>query len=51
MFKNNFAFIDAQQPTDHLASLGAKPIPRKDFLEMLEKALQCDTLQGKWTVD
>ena len=47
--KNNFAFIDAQQPTDHLASLGAKPIPRKDFLEMLEKALQRDTLQGKWT--
>ena len=47
--KNNFAFIDAQQPTDHLASLGAKPIPRKNFLEMLEKALQMDTLQGRWT--
>ncbi|WP_297091701.1 leucyl/phenylalanyl-tRNA--protein transferase [uncultured Draconibacterium sp.] len=47
--KNNFAFIDAQQPTDHLASLGAKPIPRKDFLEMIDKALLHKTLQGKWT--
>lgn len=47
--KNNFAFIDAQQPTEHLASLGAKPIPRKDFLEMLKKALQEETLRGKWT--
>ncbi|WP_340114535.1 leucyl/phenylalanyl-tRNA--protein transferase [Maribellus mangrovi] len=47
--KNNFAFIDAQQPTEHLASLGAKPIPRKDFLEMLEKALQEQTLRGRWT--
>ncbi|MFV0593197.1 MAG: leucyl/phenylalanyl-tRNA--protein transferase [Draconibacterium sp.] len=47
--KHQFAFIDAQQPTGHLASLGAKPIPRKDFLDMLGKALQKDTFQGKWT--
>jgi leucyl/phenylalanyl-tRNA--protein transferase len=47
--KNNFAFIDAQQETPHLQSLGAEPIPRKDFLEMLKTALQKETLQGKWT--
>jgi leucyl/phenylalanyl-tRNA--protein transferase len=47
--KHKFSFIDAQQPTDHLSSLGAIPIPRKDFLKMLESALQKDTLQGKWT--
>lgn len=47
--KNNFAFIDAQQPTEHLKSLGAEPIPRTDFLEMLEKSLPQETLQGKWT--
>ncbi|WP_346855016.1 leucyl/phenylalanyl-tRNA--protein transferase [uncultured Draconibacterium sp.] len=47
--KNNFAFIDAQQETEHLKSLGAEAIPRKDFLEMLKEALQKDTLQGKWT--
>lgn len=47
--KYQFAFIDAQQPTGHLASLGAKPIPRKNFLEMLETAGQKKSLQGKWT--
>jgi leucyl/phenylalanyl-tRNA--protein transferase len=47
--KNNFAFIDAQQPTEHLNSLGAQPIPRNNFLELLETALQKDTIQGKWT--
>jgi leucyl/phenylalanyl-tRNA--protein transferase len=47
--KNNFAFIDAQQPTDHLASLGAKPIHRKEFLELLEESLKKETLQSKWT--
>jgi leucyl/phenylalanyl-tRNA--protein transferase len=47
--KHNFSFIDAQQPTGHLASLGAKPIPRKDFLEMLKKALKEETLQRIWT--
>jgi leucyl/phenylalanyl-tRNA--protein transferase len=47
--KNNFAFIDAQQPTGHLSSLGAQPIPRNNFFELLETALQKDTIQGKWT--
>ncbi len=47
--KHNFAFIDAQQPTDHLTSLGAKPIPRSEFLRMLEKALAQNTIEGKWT--
>jgi len=47
--KHNFAFIDAQQPTEHLQRLGAAPIPRTEFLELLEKALQKETLQGKWT--
>lgn len=47
--KNNFAFIDAQQPTGHLESLGAEPIPRTRFLELLEISLQNETLCGKWT--
>ena len=33
---HGFRFIDAQQPTSHLASLGAKPMPREEFLSMLE---------------
>lgn len=47
---NNFHFIDAQQSTDHLKSLGAKDIPRKEFLKMLKDSLQHKTLQGKWNV-
>jgi len=46
--KNNFHFIDAQQPTEHLISLGAKKIERNDFLSRLFTALEFDTLQGKW---
>lgn len=36
---HGFDFIDAQQPTQHLFSLGASPIPRKQFLGMLGKAV------------
>ncbi|HKJ83241.1 MAG TPA: leucyl/phenylalanyl-tRNA--protein transferase [Mariprofundaceae bacterium] len=32
-------FIDCQFHTDHLASLGAREIPRADFLRLLESAL------------
>lgn len=47
--KNNFSFIDAQQPTGHLESLGAEPLPRRDFLELLKIALQKETIRGRWT--
>jgi leucyl/phenylalanyl-tRNA--protein transferase len=47
--KNHFAFIDSQQHTNHLNSLGAELIPRTRFLELLESSLQKETLQGKWT--
>ncbi len=46
---NNFSFIDAQQATPHLKSLGATPIPRLDFFDLLETALTKETLQGNWT--
>jgi len=47
--KHNFSFIDAQQATDHLKSLGAEQISRPEFLTLVEKALQSETLRGKWT--
>ncbi len=47
--KNNFAFIDAQQSTNHLISFGAEIIPRTKFLELLQTSLQKETMQGKWT--
>lgn len=31
--------IDCQQETGHLASLGARPIPRKDFIAHLQKSI------------
>lgn len=44
-----FHFIDAQVETDHLISLGAKNIRRKEFLKKLENALEMPTCLGKWT--
>lgn len=43
-----FNLIDAQTPTKHLESLGAINIPRKDFLEILEKNKKEKTLRGNW---
>lgn len=37
MLKHNVGIIDCQMPTDHLASLGAKPISRRKFCEKLEQ--------------
>ena len=35
---HNLAWIDCQQNTPHLASLGAKEVPRSEFLEWVRKA-------------
>ncbi len=43
-----FQFIDAQQPTRHLHSLGAKEMIRNDFLDKLSEALKYPTLNRKW---
>lgn len=34
--KQNYRLIDCQVPTDHLKSLGAEPIPRKKFMDLLQ---------------
>ena len=39
LFSDGVLFIDCQVRTDHLASLGAREIPRSDFLSMLRSAL------------
>ncbi len=46
--KWDFHFIDAQQPTAHLKSLGAIEIPRREFLNRLKKALEYPTIKGSW---
>jgi len=48
MKKWNFHFIDAQQPTVHLKSLGAEEMPRKEFLERLARSLEYSTRRGSW---
>lgn len=47
--ENQFDFIDAQQPTKHLKSLGAEEIPRRRFLKELAASQQKATLQGSWS--
>jgi leucyl/phenylalanyl-tRNA---protein transferase len=37
------AWIDCQQETPHLASLGARPVSRRQFLTMLGQDLQGPT--------
>lgn len=45
----DFWLIDCQQRTDHLASLGGEDMPRKDFLNLLERNTLEVSIVGKWT--
>lgn len=40
--------IDVQQETNHLRSMGAKTIIRKDFIHLLRSLMQFDDLKGNW---
>lgn len=46
--EKGFELIDCQVYTEHLESLGAREIPRKEFLTLLRKGLESDTLRGNW---
>ena len=46
--KYDFDLIDCQVRTEHLISLGAREIPRKDYLVQLQKSLKRKTLLGNW---
>ena len=43
-----FELIDCQQETRHLGSLGARPIERHVFMEMIEKLVREETIMGAW---
>ncbi|MDZ7740710.1 MAG: leucyl/phenylalanyl-tRNA--protein transferase [Bacteroidota bacterium] len=47
--KWDFDFIDVQQDTSHLRSLGARSIPRKKYLSLLKESLKNKTRKGRWT--
>ena len=49
-----FELIDCQQKTEHLASLGAAPISRADFLQRLSRLVHSDAIaprSGAWLFD
>ena len=45
---HDFGMVDCQMRTDHLASLGAREIPRQDFLERLRTLCQADAAPARW---
>jgi leucyl/phenylalanyl-tRNA--protein transferase len=44
-----FGLIDCQMATRHLASLGAREIPRADFIALLERYATLPVAVGKWS--
>jgi leucyl/phenylalanyl-tRNA--protein transferase len=46
----DFSLIDCQVTTAHLLSLGAREIPRGEFLRLLEEALRFPTGCQRWTL-
>jgi len=44
----HFDLIDCQVTSDHLLSLGAREIPRRQFLAEIKQSLKSRTLLGKW---
>lgn len=46
-----YQFVDCQVESEHLASLGARPVARSNFISMLDIALQEADLPGQWTAD
>ncbi len=46
-----FGMIDCQMETEHLASLGARPIPRREFAQRLSGLIDCDHVADAWHRD
>lgn len=43
-----FDLIDCQMPTEHLFSMGAREIPREEFMQILEESIQKEGIAGSW---
>lgn len=48
---HDFGVIDCQMNTAHLASLGAREIPRADFSRLLDRLAEQPGLPGKWSLE
>ncbi len=46
-----FGIIDCQMETAHLASLGARPIPRAEFRALLDRLVVDNVEPGRWPAD
>jgi leucyl/phenylalanyl-tRNA---protein transferase len=46
-----FRLIDCQMPTAHLASLGAREVPRGEFLAEVDRAVVEPPVPSPWTLD
>jgi leucyl/phenylalanyl-tRNA--protein transferase len=49
--RQGFGIIDCQMETRHLASLGARPIPRSDFVALLRRTTATDFRAERWPTD
>jgi leucyl/phenylalanyl-tRNA--protein transferase len=49
--KWKFTLIDCQIYSEHLERLGARDIPRKDFLSLLETGVKVQTRAGQWSFE
>ena len=49
--ENGFGLIDCQMRTDHLASLGAREIPRREFTARLADLVARPAKRGPWPAD
>jgi len=45
----DFRLIDCQQATSHLASLGAREVPRAEFAQRLRESIQYPPSGSRWT--
>ncbi len=48
LHSRGFTLIDCQVHTAHLESLGARAIPRAEFMRLLSESLKLPTLRGNW---
>jgi leucyl/phenylalanyl-tRNA---protein transferase len=47
----NFGLIDCQMKTAHLASMGAREIPRTEFAKILNQLVTVPEMNGRWYFD
>ncbi len=49
--RDGFELIDCQQETKHLARFGARPIPRRDFVQRLAKLINSGEPHSPWRTE